>query len=111
MAPKASKQQTQQMAAVKDTKKKGLSIQQQYARIIQNEGYFAPWSRANTWSNRIAINNIRKANTPEVYLLAFCCNFRPLSGSEWRGCGCCSDLLMHHQHIHGCRCFKLFLSV
>ncbi len=29
-------------------------------------GYFAPWSRQNTWVNRVAINNIRKSNTPEV---------------------------------------------
>jgi hypothetical protein len=43
MAPKAAVQSaTQQMAtaqaAVKATKKQGLSMQQQYARIMQNEG-------------------------------------------------------------------------
>jgi hypothetical protein len=65
LAPKVSTQQLAAPAAVKATKK-GLTIQQQYARIMQNQGYFAPWSRQNTWNNRIAINNIRKANTPEV---------------------------------------------
>jgi hypothetical protein len=33
---------------------------------MQNIGYFAPWSRQNSWADRIAINNIRKANTPQV---------------------------------------------
>ena len=42
-----------------------LSLPQQYARIMQNIGYFAPWSRQNSWADRIAINNIRKANTPQ----------------------------------------------
>ena len=32
---------------------------------MQNIGYFAPWSRQNSWADRIAINNIRKANTPQ----------------------------------------------
>lgn len=35
------------------------------AQIMQNIGYFAPWSRQNSWADRIAINNIRKANTPQ----------------------------------------------
>merc|ERR1711906_32130 len=43
-----------------------LSLPQQYARIMQNIGYFAPWSRQNSWADRIAINNIRKANTPQA---------------------------------------------
>ena len=34
-------------------------------QIMQNIGYFAPWSRQNSWADRIAINNIRKANTPQ----------------------------------------------
>ena len=42
MAPNAVQSATQQMAtaqaAVKATKKQGLSMQQQYARIMQNEG-------------------------------------------------------------------------
>jgi hypothetical protein len=38
----------------------------QYARIMQNLGYFAPWSRQNSWADRVAINNIRKANTPSA---------------------------------------------
>jgi len=42
-----------------------LSLPQQYARIMQNIGYFAPWSRQNSWADRIAINNIRKSNTPQ----------------------------------------------
>ena len=33
---------------------------------MQNIGYFAPWSRQNSWADRIAINTIRKANTPQV---------------------------------------------
>jgi len=33
---------------------------------MQNIGYFAPWSRQNSWADRIAINNVRKANTPQV---------------------------------------------
>ena len=67
MAPKSVKtQMTAQKAAPVKAEKKGLTMQQQYARIMQNQGYFSPWSRQNTWNNRIAINNIRKANTPEV---------------------------------------------
>mmetsp|Transcript_27096 Transcript_27096/g.68282 ORF Transcript_27096/g.68282 Transcript_27096/m.68282 type:complete len:206 (+) Transcript_27096:30-647(+) len=46
--------------------KKGLSMTEQYARIMQNEGYFAPWSRQNGWVDRVAIDNIRKANTPQA---------------------------------------------
>lgn len=59
---------TQMKAPPQATK---LSLPQQYARIMQNIGYFAPWSRQNSWADRIAINNIRKANTPQVleYLL------------------------------------------
>ncbi|KAJ1491278.1 hypothetical protein T484DRAFT_1743061 [Baffinella frigidus] len=38
----------------------------QYARIMQNLGYFAPWSRQNSWADRVAVNNIRKANTPSA---------------------------------------------
>ena len=42
MAPNAVQSATQQMAtaqaAVKSTKKQGLSMQQQYARIMQNQG-------------------------------------------------------------------------
>mmetsp|Transcript_25650 Transcript_25650/g.51359 ORF Transcript_25650/g.51359 Transcript_25650/m.51359 type:complete len:184 (+) Transcript_25650:29-580(+) len=45
---------------------KKLSMPQQYARIMQNLGYFAPWSRQNSWEQRLAINNIRKANTPQA---------------------------------------------
>jgi hypothetical protein len=33
---------------------------------MQNMGYFAPWSRQNSWVDRVAIDNIRKANTPQV---------------------------------------------
>jgi len=47
-----------------DKQHKGLSLPQQYARIMQNQGYFAPWSRVNSWADRVAINNIRKSNTP-----------------------------------------------
>mmetsp|Transcript_17121 Transcript_17121/g.47036 ORF Transcript_17121/g.47036 Transcript_17121/m.47036 type:complete len:118 (-) Transcript_17121:154-507(-) len=47
-------------------KAKTLSLPQQYARIMQNMGYFAPWSRQNSWVDRIAISNIRKANTPQA---------------------------------------------
>ena len=54
---------TQMKAPPQATK---LSLPQQYARIMQNIGYFAPWSRQNSWADRIAINNIRKANTPQV---------------------------------------------
>ena len=68
-APEPKVTKTQQMATAgsdaKDTKK-GLSMQQQYVRIMQNQGYFAPWSRTNNWNDRLAINNIRKHNTPEV---------------------------------------------
>ncbi len=35
-------------------------------QIMQNMGYFAPWSRQNSWVDRVAISNIRKANTPQV---------------------------------------------
>jgi hypothetical protein len=35
-------------------------------QIMQNKGYFAPWSRENGWVDRVAIDNIRKANTPQV---------------------------------------------
>ncbi len=35
-------------------------------QIMQNLGYFAPWSRENSWEQRVAIANIRKANTPQV---------------------------------------------
>ena len=42
---------------------------------MQNIGYFAPWSRQNSWADRIAINNIRKSNTPQVRASppAVCC--------------------------------------
>ena len=46
--------------------KRGLSMTEQYAKIMQNKGYFAPWSRENGWVDRVAIDNIRKANTPQV---------------------------------------------
>jgi hypothetical protein len=36
-------------------------------QIMQNMGYFAPWSRQNSWVDRVAIDNIRKANTPQVW--------------------------------------------
>jgi len=36
------------------------------SQIMQNMGYFAPWSRVNSWEDRVAINNIRKANTPQA---------------------------------------------
>jgi hypothetical protein len=36
------------------------------AQIEQNQGYFAPWSRVNSWTDRVAINNVRKNNTPEA---------------------------------------------
>ena len=92
MAPKAAKapvqSATQQMAtahAAVKASKKGMSMPQQYARIMQNQGYFAPWSRQNTWTNRIAINNIRKANTPEVRCL-------PARGDAGGFCARCAAL-------------------
>ena len=42
------------------------SKQRALTSITSPQGYFAPWSRQNTWNNRIAINNIRKDNTPQV---------------------------------------------
>mmetsp|Transcript_39515 Transcript_39515/g.90094 ORF Transcript_39515/g.90094 Transcript_39515/m.90094 type:complete len:188 (+) Transcript_39515:22-585(+) len=53
-------------AAPKAHGKGDLSMPQQYARIMQNLGYFAPWSRQNSWADRVAVNNIRKANTPSA---------------------------------------------
>ena len=40
-------------------------------QIMQNMGYFAPWSRQNSWVDRVAIANIRKANSPEVCRCSF----------------------------------------
>jgi len=56
----------QSMKQVVRGEKKGLSMTEQYAKIMQNEGYFAPWSRQNGWVDRVAIDNIRKANTPQA---------------------------------------------
>jgi len=56
---------TPQMKAAPEAASSKLSMPQQYARIMQNIGYFAPWSRQNSWADRIAINNVRKANTPQ----------------------------------------------
>ncbi len=44
----------------------GIDISFYINQIMQNMGYFAPWSRQNSWVDRVAISNIRKANTPEV---------------------------------------------
>ncbi|EKX55275.1 hypothetical protein GUITHDRAFT_160420 [Guillardia theta CCMP2712] len=52
--------------AQKHSHAKKLSMPQQYARIMQNMGYFAPWSRQNSWEDRIAIANIRKNNSPQA---------------------------------------------
>eukprot|EP00293_Proteomonas_sulcata_P003599 CAMPEP_0184327096 /NCGR_PEP_ID=MMETSP1049-20130417/142914_1 /TAXON_ID=77928 /ORGANISM="Proteomonas sulcata, Strain CCMP704" /LENGTH=165 /DNA_ID=CAMNT_0026649333 /DNA_START=749 /DNA_END=1246 /DNA_ORIENTATION=- len=66
MAGPAPKTTTLARAAPKKEKADNLSMPQQYARIMQNMGYFAPWSRQNSWADRLAINNIRKANTPQA---------------------------------------------
>ena len=34
---------------------------------MQNLGYFAPWTRQNSWVDRVVISNIRKANFPQVW--------------------------------------------
>ncbi|KAJ1484082.1 hypothetical protein T484DRAFT_1798258 [Baffinella frigidus] len=59
-------QHSLQQQKVKGSKAKNLSMPQQYARIMQNQGYFAPWSRVNSWEDRVAINNVRKANSPQL---------------------------------------------
>uniref|UniRef100_A0A7S0EHW1 Uncharacterized protein n=1 Tax=Hanusia phi TaxID=3032 RepID=A0A7S0EHW1_9CRYP len=64
--PAASQPMTQMMRESPKKHESKLSLPQQYARIMQNMGYFAPWSRVNSWEDRVAINNIRKANTPQA---------------------------------------------
>ena len=73
MAHGVNRQQQQQRRVVSMAQKaepidakRGLSMTEQYAKIMQNKGYFAPWSRENGWVDRVAIDNIRKANTPQV---------------------------------------------
>lgn len=61
----ATQAKPEPMAIAQGTKQ-GLSMTEQYARIMQNKGYFAPWSRENGWVDRVAIDNIRKANTPQA---------------------------------------------
>lgn len=82
------------------------------SQIMQNIGYFAPWSRQNSWADRIAINNIRKANTPQVLPSLSLVSLSPhlsisLFVCAWWYVCCCvhrsvDDVLSLFVHLHTC---------